>query len=88
MRSKTFSRCLRRSLISANGRLFALNGALKRCRYSAKITAALPLVAEKNSGATASEKVAALCPALCGTVFQLLGLFLILTEKLFFGKFS
>ena len=64
MRNKTFSRCLRTSLISASGRLFALNGALKRCRYSAKITASLPLVAggRKNSGAaaTSSEKVAAL----------------------------
>ena len=63
MRNKTFSCCLRTSLISASGRLFALNGELQRCRYSAKITAALPLVAggrKKNSGATASEKVAAL----------------------------
>ena len=54
------------SLISASGRLFALNGALKRCRYLAKITAALPLVAggrkkqrryrqRKSSGAVPSS---------------------------------
>ena len=69
MRNKTFSCRLRKSLDSAIGRLFALNWALKRCRYSAKITAALPLVPgdRKNSGAaaTASEKVAALVAPLC-----------------------
>ena len=68
MRNTTFSCCLRKSLISATGRPFALNGALNRCRYLAKMTAALPLVAgsRKNSGAaaTASEKVAALVAAL------------------------
>ena len=48
MKNKTFSCCLGRSLISASVRLFALNGALKHCRYLAKITAALPLVAKKT----------------------------------------